>query len=389
MESNPYVDFGRHDTLAALSAGKRDGVCVRGSGPSGEVSFISTPRAPHTATDTAGSYNGGRYHWGSLTSTVHETATRFDTLVPSWNAETPAGTWMKLEVRVRSGGAWTDWLDMGVWASGVESIERHSVDGQETGGWRVATDTLYGAGPVSADAYQYRLTLFTQEWDVSPKVRGVFMAASDSTRHGEDPGASSDAGSRGRELGVPARSQMVYPHGGEAWCSPASLSMVMAYWAGETGEGRLDQPVPEVARGTYDAAYEGNGNWPFNAAYASSFCLEATVNRMGSLGQAGRWVAAGVPVVASIEWNNERSGQQLTGAPLTSSGGHLLVIRGFDLSGNVVVNDPAGSDDASVRRVYRRDEFARAWFRGSGGVVYLVYPDRWSTPDRACARGSW
>ncbi len=51
-----------------------------------------------------------------------------------------------------------------------------------------------------------------------------------------------------------------------------------------------------------------------------------------------------------------------------------MVIRGFDSSGNVVVNDPAGSDESEVRRVYRRDEFARAW-DGSGGIVYLIYPD--------------
>ena len=61
----------------------------------------------------------------------------------------------------------------------------------------------------------------------------------------------------------------------------------------------------------------------------------------------------------------------------------LLVIRGFDSSGNVIVNDPAGRDDSRVRRVYRRNEFARAWFcSGSGGVAYLVYPDG-SAPDRA------
>ena len=85
-------------------------------------------------------------------------------------------------------------------------------------------------------------------------------------------------------------------------------------------------------------------------------------------------MASGVPVVASIKWNNQSSEPQLTGAPLTSSNGHLLAIRGFDSLGNVVVNDPAGSDESEVRRLYRRDEFARAW-GGSGGIVYLIYPD--------------
>jgi hypothetical protein len=159
---------------------------------------------------------------------------------------------------------------------------------------------------------------------------------------------------------VPARSQMVYPDGGEAWCSSTSLSMVMAYWADKTGEKKLDQSVPKVARGTYDHVYEGNGNWPFNTAFVSSLGLKASVNRFSSLGQVERWVASGVPVVASIKWNNHKSDRQLSGAPLPSSKGHLLVVQGFDSSENVIVNDPAGRDDSQVRRVYRRNQFAGA-----------------------------
>jgi hypothetical protein len=94
-------------------------------------------------------------------------------------------------------------------------------------------------------------------------------------------------------------------------------------------------------------------------------------------------------VVASVAWENSSGERQLSGAPLTWSDGHLLVIQGFDSSGNVIVNDPAGSDDSEVRRVYPRDEFVRAWFSGSGGVVYLVYPAGWSTPDTAYSQGSW
>ncbi|CAA9441237.1 MAG: hypothetical protein AVDCRST_MAG28-279 [uncultured Rubrobacteraceae bacterium] len=383
MVNDSYIYFDRHDTYTALSAGEKDSVVVyeRAEG-TGEVRLISTPKAPRTVT-------GVGYHRGSLTSPVYETSTRFDTLLPSWNVKTPAVTWLGLEVCVRSGDVWTNWFDMGIWASGTESIKRHSVKGQESGGWRVSTDTVESIGPVCADAYRYRLTFFTEEWCVSPEVRRVFVTVSDSRRHGEDLCIQAHVGSWGRELEVPVRSQMVYPDGGEAWCSPVSLSMVMAYWAGKTGEGKLDQPVPTVVRGTYDAVYEGTGNWPFNTAYASSFGLVASVNRFSSLGQVERWVASGVPVIASIKWDNRDSETQLTGAPLPSSNGHLLVVRGFDALGNVVVNEPAGGDDSRVRRVYRRNEFSRAWFSGSGGVVYLVYPEGWSIPDGTYARGSW
>lgn len=383
--SSSYIGFDRHDTHSALAAGTGDGILVRERpGGAGEVNLTSASTPSHTAFDGSGFYNGGRYCWGRLTSPVYETATRFDTLIPSWRATTPAGTWLELEVRVRSCGAWTRWFGMGVWGTG--SVERHSVDGQEEGSWRVLTDTLQSTGPVFADAYQYRLTLFSEEWGVSPSVRSVSIAVSDSCRHGEYLGAPDDGSFWGRELAVPARSQMVYPDGGEAWCSPVSLSMVMAYWADRTGRRDLDQPVPVVARGTYDYTYGGNGNWSFNTAYASSLGFDASARRFDSLGQVERCVVAGVPVVASIAWKRG----ELFGAPISESEGHLLVIWGFDASGNVVVNDPAGRDDSRVRRVYRRDEFARAWFcSGSGGVAYLVYPDG-SAPDRAvdAVRGS-
>jgi hypothetical protein len=187
-------------------------------------------------------------------------------------------------------------------------------------------------------------------------VRSVCVAVSDSYRHGEYLEAQGDGSLWGRELAVPTRSQMVYPDGGEAWCSPVSLSMVMAYWADWTGKKDLDQPVPALVRGTYDYTCRGNGNWSFNTAYAYSLGLDASVRRFDSLGQVERCVAAGLPVVASIAWKNG----QLSGAPIPESEGHLLVIRGFDPLGNVVVNDPAGYDDSRVRRFYRRDEFARA-----------------------------
>jgi hypothetical protein len=52
---------------------------------------------------------------------------------------------------------------------------------------------------------------------------------------------------------------------------------------------------PRVARGTYDHAYRGNGNWPFNTIYAASYGLEASVNRFSSLGQAELWTSKKSP----------------------------------------------------------------------------------------------
>ncbi len=374
--STPYIHFDRYTSYKALSSGNKSGIVVRKlSDGSGVVRLARQQR------DGYG---------GSLTSPVYKTQVRADTFNPSWNASTPSGTWMRLQLQTHSGGSWTGWMNMGIWSSRTDTVKRHSVDGQKSGSWRVYTDTLQSVGPVFADAYRYRLTLYTKKRDVTPTVRGLFVTSSDSYRNGEWPGVPADKNVWGKSLPVPARSQMIYKDGGEVWCSPTSLSMVMAYWANQTGRKGLNQSVPTVARGTYDYTYRGNGNWPFNAGYASSLGLRASVNRFGSLPQIERWIHAGIPVIASIAWNNNASGTRLTGAPIPVSSGHILVIRGFTRSGDMIVNDPAASSNSGVTRTYDRAEFARAWLKtGSGGIVYLVYPNGHGTPGSYAAHGSW
>jgi hypothetical protein len=164
---------------------------------------------------------------------------------------------------------------------------------------------------------------------------------------------------RGVLLEVPAYSQMTHRGhfaqwggGGEAWCSPTSLAMVLGYYGALptpssypwVPAGHLDPWVDAVARGVYDHGYDGTGNWPFNTAYAASRLVggSAFVARLRDLSEAERFVAAGIPVVASIAFGRG----ELTGAPISSSNGHLLVIVGFTADGDVVVNDPAAPSNA-------------------------------------------
>jgi hypothetical protein len=46
---------------------------------------------------------------------------------------------------------------------------------------------------------------------------------------------------------------------------------------------------------------------------------------------------------------------------------------GFTASGDVVVNDPAASARAGVRRTYHRGQFEDAWIPRSGGLVYVIH----------------
>jgi hypothetical protein len=146
-----------------------------------------------------------------------------------------------------------------------------------------------------------------------------------------------------------------------------------------------DRVVPHVARMVYDTHLGGTGNWPFNTAYAASRTGHAFVTRLRSLREAERFIAAGIPLIASVTF----SSGQLSGAPISSTSGHLLVIVGFTSSGDVVVNDPAASSRSGVRRTYDRGQFEDAWLkrypsgssmRGSGGMVYVITDDAHPLP---------
>ncbi|MFN0072174.1 MAG: peptidase C39 family protein [Chloroflexota bacterium] len=303
---------------------------------------------------------------GSIESPIREVV--FDELIPSWNTRTPSGTWIETFARVRSDGAWTGWYSFGEWSSDVSMGHRRSVNGQQDSVAKVSTDTLQLRR--TADAYQLRVDLHSTANHVSPRLT---LAAAVTTVNATMPRSGvSDRIAPPMLLDVPERSQMIYPGGGEVWCSPTSTSMVMAYWSAQTGNAALDRPVPEVADGTYDPVYRGTGNWPFNTAYASEAGLSGYVSRAGSIGEIERWLAAGVPVIASLGW----SAGQLPEAPIASTRGHLLVIVGVNERGDVIVNDPAADTRRGqrVRRVYNRASFESLWLSHSGGTVYLIHP---------------
>src|SRR2546430_625412 len=320
---------------------------------------------------------------GTWTSTWMQTRFPFSQLIPSWSADTPAGTWIEVEVQVRTaGGRETRWWRMGIWAYGDETIRRTSVNGQSDADGVVETDTFKTRGE-KMTAYRARVTLSrSAAAAASPTLRRISAVVSD-TRSYTPRYPSPRFTDRAMELAVPRYSQEIhagefpeYDGGGEAWCSPTSTGMGGEVWNKRPISSELswvgphaDPQVDYAARFTYDAAYGGTGNWPFNTAYASRFGLSAHVLQLGSLNEAERYILAGVPLVASIS----HARGALPGF-LNNDGtnGHLLVIIGFSASGDVIANDPAATSDATVRRVYGRAASKRAWIVGSGGVVYFI-----------------
>jgi len=327
----------------------------------------------------------------------------FDELVASWNAATPNGTWIKTEMQATGSGRTTKWYTLGIWASGDGTIHRTSVPAQGDADGFVAIDTFIRskkAAPLRS--YQLRVTLYriagSSLTPTVPFIGAMTSAASDYAIPSAPAGVV-------RELAVPQLSQEVhrghfpeYDNGGEAWCSPTSTAMVLDYWkslsysnSGPTalqlgdfpGAAHVDGQVDYAARYVYDWNYQGAGNWPDNTAYAASFDgMNGFVTRLRSLAEAERFIANGIPLVASING-------KLPGFLFKKTSGHLLVIRGFTATGDVITNDPAVFADADARVVYGRADFEKVWLEGSAGIVYVIYPDGVPLPGPEGPNPNW
>ena len=333
-------------------------------------------------------YGTKTYSYARWTSSWVATGFGFSELVSSWNADTPPGTWLQVEMQAIADDAHTTkWYVMGRWAFGDGDIHRTSVGGQGDNDGYIAIDTFFAKDHPMV-AYRLRVTLNKLPGQTAvPTLYKVGAFASDMPN--ANPYVPSPlGGAEGIELPVPAFSQEIhtgeYPQfdgGGEAWCSPTSTSMIVAYW----GEGPspsdyayvyndypnvLDPWVDYAARYTYDYHYQGAGNWPFNNAYGAHFGLDTEVTQLRSLYEAEQFIKAGIPLVASLAFQPNK----LTGFLFRSTSGHLLTIIGFTASGDVISNDPAATSDASVRRVYDRAQFEKTWLSSTGGIVYIMHP---------------
>jgi hypothetical protein len=331
------------------------------------------------------------YDVATWTSPVVHPGFGLTELVASWNAVTPGRSWVEVSVRGTSGGTVTKDYVLGRWAAkdpaDLGGIHRTSVSGQGDTVATVFTDTLATRPGYTLTDWQLVVRLMkplgTSEIPTVDFVGAMASALPDTKK----VSASAAGPGRGIELPVPTYSQEVhighYPqwdNGGEAWCSPTSTAMVVDYWrAGPTtGETSWVQPptdaqVDFTARNVFDYTYDGAGNWPFNTAYAATRGdLRGFVTRLRSLAEAEQFIAARIPLVVSVSFKKG----ELTGAGYGTNG-HLMVIRGFTATGDVIANDPAShllADNTQVRVIYDREQFENIWVPHSGGIVYVIAP---------------
>ncbi|MFE7273107.1 peptidase C39 family protein [Streptomyces sp. NPDC057623] len=355
-------------------------------------------------------HTGERATWeyATWTSPVHRLTVPASEVIASWNAHTPDGTWIQIELEgTYSDGTATPWYVLGRWAAGDQDIRRTSVDDQSDGRSSVWTDTFAIDDPATGlrlTSYRLRLTLHRKPGTkLTPTVWRAGAMGSDVPDRFTVPASTPGLD---RELIVPRYSQEIhigqypeYDNGGEAWCSPTSSQMIVEYWGARLTPEQLawvdpsyaDPQVCHAARFTFDYQYDGCGNWPFNAAYAATFKdLQGVVTRLGSLTDLETLIAAGIPAITSQSFLKE----ELSGAGYGTAG-HLMTVIGFTADGDVIANDPNSPSNEAVRRVYKRREWENIWLRtkrynadgkvvsGTGGICYLYFPARPTPRQRA------
>jgi Peptidase_C39 like family len=385
------VDFHQWRSHRDFATGLAEGVRP---GPGGGL-VIGRPHG--TVEHTEPSLGTTRtYEYGRWTSPSYRHGFGATQLVASWNASTPADTWLQVELKGRTSAGTTPWFVMGRWASGDQDILRTTVPDQSHAAGYIDVDTFVANSGVRLDSYRLRVTMYREQGTRSSPRLAMVGAMTSAIPDRFTVPTSPSAGAWGRELPVPRYSQNIhegeYPQyggGGEAWCSPTSTEMVVEYWGrGPSDEDMSwvdpsyqDPSVDHAARFTYDKDYDGTGNWPFNTAYAATFGLNGYITRLSSLADVERFILAGIPVITSQSF----LASELDGAGYGTAG-HIMVIVGFTEDGDVIVNDPASSSNDEVRNVYKRAQFETIWLRtkryndsggissGSGGIAYIITP---------------
>ena len=314
--------------------------------------------------------NGAALAWES---SVWSPGFAWTEAVPSWNVA--AGSAWTIELKAVGTNQTSEWYPLGHWCSDTNRAPRSSATrGTFTGG-RVLTDTLRLHQP--ATGLQVRLTPGPQTSAADFRQFSVSLIDTRSTWSEAEPWREA----WGHSLAVPLRSQAEYPEGINSWCSPTSVTMLLAWWREQRNLPGESVNVPEVARGVYDPGWPGTGNWAFNMAYVGQIPgLRSAVARLAGIADLERWTAAGLPVATSVSY------ALLQGRASQEPGdGHLVVVHGFTTAGDVEVNDP-GVRLSRGHRIVPRPAFQKAW-QYSHNTAYLIWLEKSPLPPGG--EGRW
>jgi hypothetical protein len=271
-------------------------------------------------------------------------------LLPAFSALSPIDYSVRFELSVLAGGAWSPWV--GTVTIGSASFAPLAA---EAPGLRADVDVLTASPP----AEQVRMRLRLRADDTASLLAAPWLLTlSACDLAAAEPAVASDASAR---LAVPALSQMREGGAlGPRVCSPTSVAMVLAYLGAPDSVARLAAEMFHPGLDIY-------GVWP------AGICAAGRRGVLGYLLRFPDWAGArwcldhGQPIVASVRY----AAGELAGAAVGETPGHLLVLAGYE-GEDVLVNDPAAPDTATVPRRYRLAQLTRVWLERAG-VGYVLF----------------
>lgn len=273
-------------------------------------------------------------------------------LLPALSALTDDELSFRFELQGYADGEWSPWV-------AAASIGPHQFP-----------PACSGVAGLAVDIDVYQATAPVERVKLRVRLRGAQRSAglaapwlvTLSTCDLEPPLAN--AGPGRVRLDVPAVSQLEAPTDlAMRICSPTSLAMVLAYFGAPV---ELEACAAEV----FHPATNRYGVWPAAIRAAGKRGVLGYLLRFPDWRSAAWCLDHGLPVIASMNYD----AGELTGAALSATTGHLLILTGYE-DGDVFVNDPVAPSRASVARRYRRDEVVRIWLERAGVGYVLFRPD--------------
>ncbi len=275
----------------------------------------------------------------------------FNRGLPSWNGHAPNDkSGFKVLMRFYNNG-WSPWLTVGFWKANI---------------WSGYGQTSYSGGKIDIDyavlnsyhnKWQFQVIMKRNSGEQSPTLNKLSFFVSDQ-RTTDNVNISQIVADKPASIFIPTQHFYQYaldPGIGGNICSPTSVAMVLRSYD-------IQVDPLQFARDNHDPYWGIFGVWPRSVQNGVEFGLKGSVTRYRSWSDARKTLEAGGRVVMSV------------GAPLYPVG-HLMMLAGFDASGNPIVHDPARSNGYSYK--WNKTSLSSSWFL-KGGVAYTFFP-----PDTA------
>lgn len=332
-----------------------------------------------------GRFGSGYLSAGSYTTPPHFTKP-FSRLVPSWNADTPKGTTIEVQIRLSRDGEWSRWFSFGHWSPYIDRASPYASSDDFATQKKEMLSVVDEDTP--ADGYQLRVFLKTSRGGVTPMVH-LLAVSVDLIDPVEEKMAPFNT-----VLDMPTYSSLGRdPSLDGRMGSACSLAMMLNRWG-------ADLLPEEIARAVYDSGAGQYANLSFLSAVGGMYGFECyggfgLINLLRKEIRRGHAVAAkvcyrapylgeksddedeaadGEEITDDEKKDNEVASEETTDetpaddteektadAPdalpilpeaVVDSFGHLVVVRGFywkDDEEYVVINDPMQPSDSEAR----------------------------------------